>query len=181
MRDVAVERAAIGIAQRAKAGRKGNIGETGRGDEVRMVEPIEAQHDLAALLSRCGVHADPVDAMLYIGRVGGLAHFSVADDVDARRHLLCHDLGHRGVGLGFERCGVDRAALFLGQDHVEQRFWAGQAADMRGEYSLSAQFHRCLLASLTPSPAARRLQSYPLFVIMLTNRRLVDTPPKPHG
>jgi hypothetical protein len=90
-------------------------------------------------------------------------------------------IGHRGVGLGCEGCGVDRAALFPGQYHVEQRFWAWQAADMRGEYSLSAQFHRCLLTPPTPSPAARRLQSYPLFVIMLTNRRLVGTPPKPDG
>jgi len=71
---------------------------------------------LAALLGHRGVHTDPVDAMLYIGRVGGLAHFSVADDVDARRHLLCHDLGHGLVGLGLEGRGIDRPALFLGQD-----------------------------------------------------------------
>jgi len=48
--------------------------------------------------------------------------------------------------------------------------------------SIRAVLNFIAVSSLpTPSPAARRLQSYPLFVIMLTNRRLVGMPPKPDG
>ena len=142
-----------------------------------MVEAIEAQHDLAALLRRRGVHADPVDAMLYIGRLGGLAHFSVADDVDAGSHLLRHDLGHGVVGLGFEGRGVNRAALFLGQDQVEQRFWAGQAADMGSENAAQCSISLPSPHTLTPSRAVGRPLSYTIFVIGPPNRRLVTRCP----
>jgi len=70
--------------------------------------------------------------MLHIGRVGGLAHFPVADDIDPCRHLLGHDFGHGIFRLRFEDGGVNGPAFFLGQDQVEQQSWAGQTADMGG-------------------------------------------------
>jgi len=76
--------------------------------------------------------------------------FPVADDVDAGRYLPRDDAAAFEAQSGGAVAEVDTPSLFLGQDQVEQRSRAGQAADTGSGNSLSAQFHGRLPHTLRP-------------------------------
>ena len=108
MREVAVERAAVLVAQRTDAAGKRRAPKFRRRvGEIRMRQQIASDHDVAALLGGARVGLDAGDAMPDVGRVGRLAHFAVADHVDAGRDLPRDDLVDRLGGLRLERGGVD--------------------------------------------------------------------------
>src|SRR5215469_4593918 len=103
MRKIALERLAVAIADRTDAAGKGNSAELVHPrHEIGMLELVEPDHDLPAELLGFGRHRDAVDAVSHIDRVGRLAHFAVADDVDSGRDLLRDDLRDRGSGARLE-------------------------------------------------------------------------------
>ena len=110
MGEVAVERAAVLVAQRTDAARKRRVGEIPPAvGEIGMRQEIAPDHDVAALLGGARVRLDAGDAMPDVGGVGRLAHLAVADDVDAGRDLLGDDLLDRLGGFRLERGGIDRS------------------------------------------------------------------------
>ncbi len=142
MREVAVERAAVLVAQRPDAAGKRNAGEIAAdAREIRMRQHIAPDHDVVALLGGARVGLDAGDAMADVGGVGRLAHLAVADDVDAGRDLLRDDIVDGLCGLGLEHRGVDTLALLLGDDEIDQRLRPRQAAGVRGENAIGAGFH----------------------------------------
>ena len=76
-----------------------------------------------------------------VGDEARLAHLAVVDDIDAGGDLLAHGVAHRlphalGVGLL-----VDRLAVHPRQHQLEQVLRTRQAADVRGQDAIGAQFH----------------------------------------
>ena len=112
MRDIAVERRAVLVAQLADAAGKRHGGETAAfAAEIRMIEEVAADHDVAALLGGARVGRDAVDAVADIGRVGRLRHLAVRDHVDAASDLLRNDVVDRLGGRGLEHVGGDGSAF----------------------------------------------------------------------
>ena len=125
-----------------------------------MLQPVEAQHHVAAALDDRRVHVDPGDAVLHIGRVGGLALLAVADDVDTARYLLRDDRRHRLGRLRLEGGLVDQRAGFARRDQVEHRFGARQAADMGRQDALGAELHGRFLPDWRPAAIRRALDDW---------------------
>ena len=126
VRDVAVERAAILVAQRSDAaGKRRRRRNCRAAGEIRMRQQVAADHDVAAFLGGARIGLDALDAVTNVGGVGRLAHLAVADHVDAGRDLLRHHLVHRLGGRGLERRGIDRLALLAAENEVDQRLAAG--------------------------------------------------------
>src|SRR4051812_29330149 len=116
MREIAVERAPVLVFQRADAAGKWRRAEiAARAPEIGMRERVAADHDVAALLGGTRVVLDAGHAMADVGRIGRLAHLTVADDVDAARDLLRDDLVDRLRGRGLEGGGVDVVALLAAE------------------------------------------------------------------
>ena len=142
VREVALQRAAVLVAQGADAAGKRRVGEIPAPvGEVRVRQQVAADHDVAALFGGARVRRHAGDAMPDIGRVGRLAHLAVADHVDAGRDLLRDDIVDRLGDLRFESGRVDGVALFLAQHEVDQRLRPRQAAGVGGEDAVCAEFH----------------------------------------
>ena len=145
VRDVAVERALIPVAQFADAARKRDGREIAAwAAEVRMRQQVAAHHDIAALLGGARIGLDAADAMTDVGGVGRLAHLAVADDVDAGCDLLGDHIVDRNRRLGFECLRVDRLAGFSTQNNVNQRLRARQATGMRCQDAVGRSLHATL-------------------------------------
>ena len=113
LRDVAIERAAVEVAQFADAAGKRHVAETSiTAGEIRMRQQIAAQHDVAAALGGARVGRDAADAVADIGGVGRLAHLAVADHVDAGGDLFGDHRVDRVRALGLERRRIDGFAVF---------------------------------------------------------------------
>ena len=82
---------------------------------------IAPQHNVAALFSGARIGLDTADAVPNVGRVGRLAHFAIADDVDAGRDLRRDNLVDRLRRLGLERLRIDGRAALSPQNKVNQR------------------------------------------------------------
>src|ERR1700733_13137686 len=82
-----------------------------------------------------------VQPLCGIGNEAWLAHFTVVDDIDSELNLLPYTIADSL--LHSRRVGfiIDWLAVHSRQHHVEQIVRAWQAADMRGEDTVSAQFH----------------------------------------
>jgi hypothetical protein len=90
---------------------------------------------------RVALAAEAGEAILDVGRVARLAHLAVVDDVDARGHLLLHDLLDRRRDARVERRHVDRDALLAREHRADEIFRPGQAARVGGQESLGASLH----------------------------------------
>ena len=84
--------------------------------EIRMIEEIAADHDVAAFVRGARVRRDAGHAMADIGGVGRLRHFAVRDHVDAAGDLLRHDLVDRLGGRGLEHVRGDGCAVALARE-----------------------------------------------------------------
>ena len=145
MRQIAVERGAVHVAQVADAAGKRHGGEIAAlAGEVRKLQHVAADHDVAALFRRARVHLDAADPVADIGRVRRLAHLAVGDHVDAGRDLLRHDVVDRLDHLGLEGVRRDRLALLAAQNEVDQRLRPRQAAGMGGEDAVGRGLHGVL-------------------------------------
>ena len=76
---------------------------------------------------------EPAQAVADEGGVADLAHLAVGDDVDARIDLVLDAVADRLADDALVLLAVDLLALVLGEDLVDDRLRARQAADMRGE------------------------------------------------
>jgi hypothetical protein len=153
MRDVAVERRAVLVAQFADAAGKRHAAEIASGlAEVRMLQEVAAEHDVVAALGGARVRFDAGHAVADIGRVRRLAHLAVADHVDAGRHLARRHLVDRACRLGLEGAGIDGAALFARKDEIDQRLWPRQAAGVGGEDAVGRPFHALFTPARRMSP-----------------------------
>ena len=109
MREIAVERGTVLVAQLADAAGKRHGGEIAAlAGKIRKLQHVAADHDVAALFRGARVRLDAADAVADIGRVGRLAHLAVADHVDAGGDLPRDDVVHRLGGLAFEGLRRDR-------------------------------------------------------------------------
>ena len=77
------------------------------------------------------VDLEAAEPLVDVGDEARLGVFAVVDDVDAELDLLLHDLLHRARQPRRARGLVDRLALLLGREHVQQ-IGAGGAASRRG-------------------------------------------------
>ena len=81
------------------------------------------------------------EALRDVGRVADLAHLSVADDVDADRHLPAHHLGHRVADHRRIGASIHGLAALAREQHFGYGLAARQAADVRGQDPVGAQAH----------------------------------------
>src|SRR4030095_4713250 len=116
--------------------------------------------DEITVLQRMAGALEPAQPVLGIGRVAGLAHPAVVDDVDAGFRLLAHDLVHGGTDAGSERRAVDGHALLLGEHRPDEVVRSGQAAGVRRQKPLGALLHRMLPSCARDEPRKPRTNIY---------------------
>jgi hypothetical protein len=146
VRDVAVERRAVLVAQFADAAGERHGAEIAAGlGKVRMLQHVAADHDVAAALGGARIGFNAGDAVPNIGRVRRLAHLAIADRVDAGGDLPRHHVLDRARRLGFEGAVVHRAPLLACEHKIDQRLRPRQAAGMGGENAVGRSFHELLL------------------------------------
>ena len=149
MREIALERTTILIAQFANAAGKRHVAEiTALLREIRMLQHIAADHDVAPLLRGARIRPDAAYAMANVGRVGRLAHLAIAHDVDAGGNLFSDHIVDRFCRFGFEARRIDRAASFTRQNELGQGFGPRQAAGVGGENPILRGFHAGALPRL---------------------------------
>ena len=145
------ERAAVLVRDRAGAARHRRAAEP-RGAaallvearvEIGVVDEIAVGSGLRRLVVVAAPEgADAGEPVADVKGVGDLAELPVADAVDAGRHLLLHDLVHRGGETGVERGLLDRPAGLARLEEFEQVGRARQTADVGRQDALGAVFHR---------------------------------------
>src|SRR5262249_12228571 len=101
--------------------------------EIRMLQHVTADHDVAAHLRGAPIRLDAAHAVADVSRIRRLAHLAIADHVDAGRDLSGDDIVDRLRDLGFERLCIDRAVLLTFENEVNEGLWTWQAASMSGE------------------------------------------------
>ena len=85
---------------------------------------------------------DAGKALIDIGDEAETPHLAVGDDIDTAIGLLANHFGDRACDAARVGLGVEALAPLLGLEHLQQIGRPRQAADMGGQYSLCASFHR---------------------------------------
>ncbi len=105
-----------------------------RGEEVRVVLGVEPR--LGRLMP-----GKARKAVGDIGRIAGLRHFAVIDDVDADRSLAADDVEHGLTHHPVEFALIKGFALILAHQHLPQFGRPRQAADMGRQDTVLARLH----------------------------------------
>jgi hypothetical protein len=107
------------------------------GDEVRMLPRVQAR--LGGLVA-----GEPREAVRNVGRITGLRHLAVIDDVDTGVRLAANDVDDRLPGQAVELGLVVGLALVLAHQELAQLGRPRQAPDMGRQNAILAGLHRHL-------------------------------------
>ena len=113
-----------------------------RSDELHhALAEIGIVRHVAIRLRRERLAAEAGEPLLDVGGIADLAGLAVADDIDADRDLVGDDVGHRLGRLAVEFRMIVRLVVILLHQQIDQRLRPRQAADVRRQDAIGAEFH----------------------------------------
>src|ERR1700735_2684043 len=114
-------------------------------EQLQPPAEIRVRRDVEIRLRHERLPTEASEPILHIGCISDFAGLAVADHIDPNGDLTSNDIGNRLANLRSEFARIVRLVAITLDEQFHQRLRPRQAADMRSENAISAEFHGALL------------------------------------